>query len=245
VGKVDLDLGVAFLERDADAGERAAGADRAGKAIDLAVSLLPDLGAGRLIMPAPVGEVVELVGPDGTIGLIRRDFLGELAGIARVVHRVGVRDRGDEAQIDAAQPQHVLLFLALRLGHHNDGAVAARVAHQRQADAGVSRGPFDDDAARTQPALLLGILDDKERRPILDRAAGIEELGFAEDRAPGLLRGAPQLDQWRVADRADKAVADLHTVLRKRARRPRLSAARAGAQHSCYFRGLPDGLEPT
>ena len=120
---------------------------------------------------------------------------------------------GTEPQIDAAQLQHVLLFLALRLGHDDDGAVAACVADQRQADPGISGGPFDDDAARPQQAALLGVLDDVERRPVLDRAARVEELGLAEDRASRLFGGPPQLDQRRVSDSADKAITDRHGIL--------------------------------
>jgi len=194
VGQIDLDLGVALLERDPDAGERAAGADRAGKAIDLAVGLLPYFGAGRLVMPASVGEVVELVGPDRTIGLARRNLLGEHAGVARIMHRVGIGNGGNEAKIDAAEAQHVLLFLALSLGHDDDRAIATRIADQRQADPGVTGCTFDDDAARAQPATFLGVLDDVKRWAVLYRAAGIKEFGLAEDRAARLLGGSPQFD---------------------------------------------------
>ena len=178
-----MTLRVALLQRDADPREGAAGADRAGEAVDLAVGLGPDLGAGRLVMAAPVGEIVELVGPDRAVRLLGGDLLGEAAGIAHVVHRVGVGDRRHEPQIDAAEQQHVLFFLALRLGHDDDRAVAAGVADQRQADPGIAGGALDDDPARPQQPALLGVLDDEERRPVLDRAAGVEELGLAEDRA--------------------------------------------------------------
>src|SRR5262249_46984319 len=50
VGERDLHVLVARLERHGDAGERAAGADRAGEAVDLPVGLLPDLRTGRLEM---------------------------------------------------------------------------------------------------------------------------------------------------------------------------------------------------
>src|SRR6516164_6648858 len=161
----------------------------------------------------PVVEVVELIGPDCAIGFARRDFFGEPPGVARIVHRVGIGDSGNKAEIDAAQAQHVLLLLALRLGHDDHGAVAARVTDERQADAGVPGGAFDDDAARAKLAALLGVLDNVERCPVLDRAARVEELGLAEDRAAGLVGGAPQLNQWRVSDGADKAVTDRHALL--------------------------------
>src|SRR5439155_3106554 len=101
-------------------------------------------------------------------------------------------------------------FLALRLGQHDDGAVAARIADQRQADAGIAGRALDDDAAGLQQAAFLGVLDDVERGAILDRAPRVQELGLAEDHAPRDLRGAAQLDQRRVAERADKPVADIH-----------------------------------
>jgi hypothetical protein len=142
-------------------------------------------------MAAPVGEVVELVGPDRAVRLLSGDFLGEAPGIADVVHRVGIGHRRHEPQIDAAQQQHVLLFLALRLGHDDDGAIAAGIADQREADPGIAGSALDDDAARAQQTALLGVLDDVEGGAVFDRTAGIEKLGLAEDRAPGLLGGSP------------------------------------------------------
>src|SRR6218665_1957006 len=45
VGEADLDIGVLRLERDGNAAQRAAGADRADEAVDLAAGLFPDFGA--------------------------------------------------------------------------------------------------------------------------------------------------------------------------------------------------------
>src|SRR5262249_18377643 len=210
VGQIDLDVAVAFLERDTDTGQRAAGAHRADKAVDLAVGLRPDLGAGGLVVTAAVGEIVELGGPDRAVRLGGRDLLRQSSGIAGIVHRSGVRDRRHEPQIDAARKRHVLFFLALRLRHHNDGAIAAGVADQRQADAGVAGGPLDYDPTGPKRAALLGVFDDVERSTVLDRAAGIQKLGLAEDGAARLFRRAAQLDQRRVADSADKAVSYIH-----------------------------------
>ncbi len=165
-------------------------------------------------------------------GSRRGDLLGEAAGIAHVIVRIAVGRGRDEPEIDAAQEQHVLLFLALRLGHDDDRAVAAGVADQRQADAGVAGGALDDDAAGLQEALLLGVLDDVERGAVLHRAAGVEEFGLAEDRAAGLLGGAAQLDQGRIADRADKTVADVHRL-----------TLRPGAAVECSGRDYPRAAE--
>jgi hypothetical protein len=41
-------------------------------------------------------------------------------------------------------------FLALRLGHDDDSAVAPRIADEREADPGIAGGAFDDDPAGPQ-----------------------------------------------------------------------------------------------
>jgi len=69
----------------------------------------------------------------------------------------------------------------------------------------VAGRPLDDDAARPREAALLGILDDEEHRTVLERAARVQKFGFAEDRASGLLGGAPQFDEGRIADHSDKS----------------------------------------
>jgi hypothetical protein len=74
VGEADLDAGIALLESDRDTAERAARADGADEAVDLAAGLFPDFGAGAVDVRLPVGDIVELVGPDGAAG----QFLAQL-----------------------------------------------------------------------------------------------------------------------------------------------------------------------
>ena len=139
-------------------------------------------------------------------GSVVRELFRDPSGVAHVVHRVLVRHRGHEDQLGAAQPEHVLLLLALGLRHHDHGPVAERVADQREADPGVAGGAFDDGAARAQQPLLLGVAHDPERRAILDRLARIEELGLAQDGAAGLLRRPPEVDERGVADQVDEGL---------------------------------------
>ena len=73
---------------------------------------------------------------------------GEAAGIFHVIVRVGIGHGGHFDQLGAAEPQHVLLFLALGVGDDDHRAIAERIADQGQADAGIAGGAFDDDAAR-------------------------------------------------------------------------------------------------
>src|SRR6185437_11146915 len=80
-------------------------------------------------------------------------------------------------------------------------AIAARVADQSEADAGVAGGALDHHAAGLEHAARLGVLDDAKPRAVLHRAPGVHELGLAEDGAAGCLRGAAEFYQWRVADR--------------------------------------------
>ncbi len=176
------------------------------EAVDPAVGLAPDLGPGALDVGLAVGDVVELVGPDRAVRLLGGELLGEPAGIAHVVVGVLVGHGRHQDQLGAAEEKHVLLLLALRLGHHDHRAVAQRVADERKPDAGVAGGALDDRAARAQEAAALGVAHDPQRRPVLDRLAGVEELGLAEDRAAGLLRGPSQQDQRRVADQVDEAL---------------------------------------
>ena len=161
-------------------------------------------------MAAAVGHVVELVGPDGAVGLALGDLGSQPAGIFHVIVRVPVRHGRDQAQVGADQPEHVLLLVALRLRHDDDGAIAAGIGHQGQADAGIAGGALDDDAAGAEQAAGFGVLDDRQRRAVLDAAAGIEELALAQDLAAGQLGCLVQADQRRVADQVDEAGADTH-----------------------------------
>ena len=62
----------------------------------------------------------------------------------------------------------------LRHGHHQ--RIALHRAHHRQADAGVAAGGLDHRLPRAQRAAPLGVLDDPEREPVLDRAHRVERL---------------------------------------------------------------------
>jgi hypothetical protein len=72
--------------------------------------------------------------------------------------------------------------------------------HQRQADPGVARRPLDDGAAGAQRPPRHRIADDEKRGAVLDRLAGVQKLGLAQNLAARRLRGAAQPDQRGVAD---------------------------------------------
>ncbi len=186
--------------------QRASGAGSGDEAIELAaVGLLPDLRAGRLDVRLAVGGVVELVGPDGVV-----EALGVPLGLVVVVLRVVERDGGHRVNLGAEHAEEVNLLLRLRVGHVDDTLVPLGAANVREADARVAGGALDDGAAGLDQPLLLGVLHDEESGAVLDAAAGLHELGLAEDLAASLLRELVEPDERRVAHGADEAGDGLH-----------------------------------
>ena len=127
-----------------------------------------------------------------------------------IVVRVGIRHRRHLDQLGAAQPQHVLLFLALGVGDDDERAIAACARHQRKPDAGIAGGRLDHKPARLEVPALLRLQDHLFGRAILHGLARVHELGFAQDGAAGRLRRAPEPEQRRVADGFNNSVADGH-----------------------------------
>ena len=127
----------------------AAGAD---EAVDLAAEFVEDFRARGVDMRLPVGDIVELIGPDGAGGFLFRQPFGEASGDFHVIIGIGVGNRRHLDELRALKAQHVLLFLALRLGDDDDGAKAHGVGDQRNADACIARRALDNCAARLQRA---------------------------------------------------------------------------------------------
>jgi hypothetical protein len=79
----------------------------------------------------------------------------------------------------------------LRFGHHDDGFIAQRIGHQRQADARVARGAFHDGAARLHAAALFGIAHDPQRR-----ASFTDWPGLANSHLPQISQPAASEGPW-------------------------------------------------
>ena len=121
-------------------------------------------------------------------------MLSEPPGNLHVVVRIRIRDGRHLDQLRAREPQHVLLFLALRFGDDDHGSVAQHVRHERETNSGIACRSLDDDPAGAQETSSHGILDDEQRGPILDGLAWIQELRLPENGAARHFRRAPQLD---------------------------------------------------
>ncbi len=158
-------------------------------------------------MGLAVGDIVELVGPDRPVLFLFVEFPGEPVGYLHVIVGIGIGNRWDLDQFGAAQPHHVLLFVALGFRDDDDRAIAPRIAHQGKPDPGISGGTLDHHAAGLERAAPFRIQDNRKRRPVLDGAAGIEKLRLAEDLATGLLGGLLEPDQRRIAYGVQKPIA--------------------------------------
>ena len=136
------DVLVLRLEAQPDPRERAAGADRAGEAVDPAVHLRPDLVA-RWCRYGRGGWRYCRTGWPRARWRSPRRCGATCARNGRGSNRRG----GHEHQFGAQRAQRIHLLAALRLGHDDDRLVALRIADQREADAGIAGGALDDRAA--------------------------------------------------------------------------------------------------
>src|SRR5437762_12930612 len=90
IGAGDDDARVLFLQIAAGAGERAAGADRADEAVNLAAGLLPDLRSSGLIMRLGVVEIVPLIGGQHAVRLGLAQLSGPPPPDMLTVVRIGI-----------------------------------------------------------------------------------------------------------------------------------------------------------
>ena len=129
---------------------------------------------GFFIMDARIVGVLELM-RDEDVGIRGGDLAGALDGAGNTV-RVGRQLKfGPQSQ------DEFLAFNAHPLGHDDAHPVTLHPPDQRQADARVTRGGLDDDRVRFQPPVALRPLEHGHSNPVLDAAAGIEELRLGED----------------------------------------------------------------
>jgi hypothetical protein len=97
-------------------------------------------------------------------------------------HRPGDAFLGrGEHQVGAQAADQLFALLAHVFRHDDADLITLEPSDQRDADAGVAGGGFDDDRIGPQPAIALGTFDHGQRDTVLDAAAGIEELGLGKD----------------------------------------------------------------
>jgi hypothetical protein len=196
-GRLDADdqrARIVGLERLADAGDRAAGADARDEHVDPAVERAQDLGPGADSVRLGIGRVGELVGQEhvGVPGHRAR----------RVDGLVHAPERLDDLHARAVQAQQRLALAAHALRQEYREVVALRGAAERERDARVARRRLDDrGAARLDPLLGLGRLDHRHADAVLHRAAGVERLELGVELDAEAVGDQPrQAHHRRVAD---------------------------------------------
>ena len=185
-----------LLEAPAVAHQRAAGAEPGHEGGDL-VELLEDLGRRAVVVRAP-----------GWPGCRTGRACSSDASAAAISSAISTAplEPWSPGRVDDLGAVHLQQLRALGrdvLGHDDLQRVALARADHRQRDAGVAGGRLEDRLARADQALLLGVLDQRARDAVLDRARRVARLELGPDADAGLGRQALELDQRRVADRLD------------------------------------------
>ena len=213
IGKADLDVFVAVFKCHGNTGQRAAGANCTDEAIHRAVGLFPDFRAGGVDMALTVGDVIELVGPDGTIWFGFCQFFGQTTRHMDIVVLIAIGDRRDFAQISTQQTQKVFLFLTLRFRDDNHRAITQRIADNGQTNAGIASGSFDDDAARFQKTAFFRVTNDGKSSAVFDRSARIGIFRLAQNGAARQLGNFFKFHKRGATNGFDGAIANVHDRL--------------------------------
>ena len=194
----DLNLGVLLLEELTHAGYGAAGSNAGDEDVDLAVGVIPDLGAGRGLVDGGVGGVHKLAG-DNAVGGLLLQFLGLGDGALHAFGTVG------EHELCAVCLHKFAALDGHGLGHGDDHLVAASRRHRGDADAGIATRGLDDGvvAAAHELAGLLGLVDHVLGDAVFDGAGGVEVFQLDEHAGLEVLIGlkVSELQKRSVADK--------------------------------------------
>ena len=162
---------------------------------DASGGLLEDLDRGPFVVSARVGGVRVLVGIEIPLRVPLHDLAHHDDGAVRTLARVAVDD------LRAEGGDQRLALGADVAGHHEAHAISLGSADQRVGDSGVAGGRVDDRFFARQRAAALPVLDHRQRRAVLDRAAGIEPFGLRIDLdVRELALEEPHTQEWRVPD---------------------------------------------
>ena len=194
----DLDLGVLLLEELTHAGHGTAGANAGDEDVDLAVGVVPNLGAGRGLVDGRVRGVHKLTGDD-TVGGLLLQLLGLGDGALHALGAVG------EHELRTVRLHQLAALDGHGLGHGDDHLVAAGGRHGGDTDAGVAARGLDDGvvAAAHELAGLLGLVNHVLGDAVLNGAGGVEVLELDEHAGLEVLVGLKvgELQKRGVADK--------------------------------------------
>ena len=201
---VDFQVRILRAEEPGRALERTASADAADEDVNLAVSLLPELGAGRVLVHQHIVWVIEL------LEHVTFTLLGDLLGHQKcTAHSLGA---GRENDLSSEGEEDRTPLEAHRVRHDHDALVALRGGDHRERDASVARGRLDERIARLDVAAQLGDLYHRPADAVLDRVARIVRLHLCHDVGVQALRQLCEPEARCVADELDYRVGNLRLV---------------------------------
>jgi hypothetical protein len=188
----DLHRGICAPKSLAASGESAASPVAGYEGVDASVGdLRENFGDGRRLVVVRVDCVLELarekVARIRSCHLAAEFYAGSVA-IGRL----------EELDLTTEVRDQVPALDTRRVAHQDLHTVPFHRADHRERDARVAARALEDHRVATEQATPLGILDEAEREPVLDRAARIQELGLREDCDAFGLELEPQ--EWRVSD---------------------------------------------
>ena len=197
-----FDFRITLLEHLTDAGHRAAGSDACYNGVDFSAGVAPDFFSRRLAVDLRIGRIVELLGAPSARRL-GFDLLGDPQRL-----REAFRPRSED-KLCAESLQQFPALDGERVRHDQDALVAFRCGDERQADAGVATGGFDDRVlAGFDLAAFFRVVDHGNGDAVLDRGEWVEGFEFDDHLRPPA-EDAMQSDHGRVADQLCDVVVDL------------------------------------
>ena len=196
----NLNLWVLLLEELAHAGHGAAGANAGDEDVDLAVGVIPDLGAGRGFVDGGVGGVYKLAG-DNAVGGLLLQLLGFRDGALHALGSVS------EHELCAICLHKLAALDGHGLGHGDDHLVAASRRHRGDTDAGVAARGLDDGvvAAAHELAGLLGLVNHVFGDAVFNGPRGVEVFQLDEHAGLEVLVGL-KVDELQERGVADKLI---------------------------------------
>src|SRR5208282_3355619 len=179
-----------------DSGDGAAGADAGHEDVDGAVGVIPYFRAGGRFVDGRIGGILELLEQDVAIRRRRRDFLG-LGD--RSVH--AARAFG-QYEVCAVGNQQFPALEAHRIRHRQGQREVAGGRDERERDAGVAAGRFDQFFAGTEQAALFRIPDHRSPDSAFYGIGRVASFNLAENDCRSAVGHAVEPHQRRVSDRS-------------------------------------------
>ncbi len=211
------------FEHLADAGDGAARADAGDEGIEPALGRGEDLQRGAAPVGLWVGEVLKLLRHEAA-----RVALDDLERpVDGALHQLAPWRQHDLRSVMLQEASSLGRGV---VGHGDDQPVALDRRDQRQADAGVAAGRFDDGVSRLQRAALFGRLDHRQSDAVLDAAGGVEGLELDQHLGVLVSRQSSQSHHRRRADELEHIIGDRRSIAAGACGHQRLSKRSVGSR---------------